>query len=96
MSRACSRPGTRGSPSAPSSTALASPGDALVHRGGIGGAVAQVAVGAEVERPELERKAARVAVVLEHARGLGDDLGPDAVPGDDGDEFSFGHAGPQA
>ena len=60
--------------------------DALAHLRGVGGAVPQVAIGAEIELPEVERQAARVPVELENARGLGDDLGADAVARDDGDE----------
>ena len=51
----------------------------------------EVPVRAEVEVPERQRQPARVAVVLEDAARLGDDLGPDAVAGEDGDELLAVH-----
>ena len=85
MSRACSRLGTRGSPSAPRSTAgaLALDGDLDLLREGR--AVAQVAIGAEVELPEIEREPRLVAVELEQQLGLVRDRRADAVAADDGD-----------
>ena len=52
----------------------------------VGGAVFEVAVGAEVELPQVEAQAALVAVELEDARSLGDDLGADAVAGKNREE----------
>ena len=49
-------------------------------------AVAEVALGAEVELPQLERQLALVAVVLERTTRVKDDLGSDPVAGDDRDE----------
>ncbi len=59
--------------------------DALGDLLRVGGAVSQVAFGAEVEVPQVERQAPSVAIELEDARGLGDDLGPHAVAREDGD-----------
>ena len=53
--------------------------------------VFEVAIGAEVEVPEVEVQAALFAVVLEDAGGLGDDFGADAVAGENGDEVRGGH-----
>ena len=53
-----------------------------------GRSVLQVAVGAEIELPQIERQFALVADDLEEARGLGDDLGADAVTRNDGDELA--------
>jgi len=61
--------------------------DARVDLGRVRGPVPQVTVGAQIEGPQLDREAARVAVQLENAHGLRDDLGTDAVPGDDGNEL---------
>ena len=49
-------------------------------------AVAEEALRAEVELPELERKLPLVPVVLERAARVKDDLGADPVAGDDRDE----------
>ena len=63
------------------------PGDAIADVGREGRAVPEVAVCAEVERPEVEGKASGIAVVLEHASRLRDDLRADAVARKDGDEL---------
>src|SRR6185295_10061166 len=51
-------------------------------------AVLQVAIGAEIEVPQIERQFALVPDHLEEPRGLGDDLGADAVTRNDGDELA--------
>ena len=66
----------------------------VAHLVGVRRAVAQVAVGAEVELPEVQRQAALVPVEVEHARRLRDDLGADAVAGEDGDELLVRHGPP--
>jgi hypothetical protein len=65
-------------------------GDAIADVGRERRAVPEVAFGAEVQRPEVQREGAGVAVELEHPRGLRDDLPADAVPGQDGDELARG------
>jgi hypothetical protein len=60
--------------------------DAIAHVGRIGDPIAKIPLGAEVERPDLDRESALGAVKLEHARRLRDHLGTDPVASDDRDE----------
>src|SRR5262249_6865834 len=58
---------------------------------GEGGAIAQEALGAEVELPEVEGEAGLVAVELEEELGLERHRGADAVAPDDGVLLALAH-----